>query len=115
MAMAGEATRHVQLYGAQLADPAKYRTYREHMTPILHRHGGRFTHDFTIGTVLASELAHPIDRLFLISFPDRRAAERFFADPSYLEVRRTWFEPAVTAISLIASFDQPALPSRPTS
>jgi uncharacterized protein (DUF1330 family) len=108
MLMAGESMRHVQLYGLQLADPAKYRTYRDHMTPILHRHGGRFGHDFAIAAVLASEVAHPIDRVFTIAFPDRAAAERFFADPSYLEVRRTWFEPAVTAYTLIASFDEPA-------
>jgi hypothetical protein len=34
-----------------------------------------------------------------------------FADPSYLEVRGTWFEPAVTAHTLIASFDEPAHPA----
>jgi uncharacterized protein (DUF1330 family) len=108
--MAGEAMRHVQLYGLALADPAKYRTYRERMTPILHRHGGRFGYDLAIAAVLASELAHPIDRVFTIAFPDRAAAERFFADPSYLEVRRTWFEPAVAAYTRIASFDEPAPP-----
>ena len=107
MRTAGEAMRHVQLYGLQLADPAKYRTYRERMMPILHRHGGRFGYDFAIAAVLASELAHPIDRVFTIAFPDRAVAERFFADPSYLEVRRTWFEPAVAVHTLIASFDEP--------
>jgi uncharacterized protein (DUF1330 family) len=97
--------RHIQLYAMQIADPATYGTYREHMTPILHRYGGRFVHDFAIASVLASEVAHPIDRVFAIAFPDRAAAERFFADPSYLEVRRAWFEPAVPAYTRIASFD----------
>jgi len=46
--------------------------------------------------------------VFTITFPDRATAERFFADPSYLEVRRTWFEPAVAAYTRIASFDEPA-------
>jgi len=104
----GVISHHVQLYGMQIADAAKYRTYREHMTPILHRHGGRFGYDLAIAAVLASQAAHPIDRVFTIEFADRAAAERFFADPGYLEVRRTWFEPAVVAYTLIASFDQPA-------
>lgn len=105
--MPAPAMRHVQLHGLQTADPAMYRTYREHMTPILHRHGGRFGYDFQVAAVLASERAHPIDRVFTIAFPDRAAAERFFADPAYLEVRRTYFAPSVAAFSLLAAFDEP--------
>ncbi len=106
--MAGEPTRHVRAYGLQVTDDARYRRYRAGMTPILHRHGGAFGYDFAIARVLASETDQPIDRVFTISFPDRAAAERFFADPDYLAVRRAWFEPAVSAITVIATFDEPA-------
>jgi uncharacterized protein (DUF1330 family) len=78
------------------------------MTPILHRHGGAFGYDFAVAHVLASETDQPINRVFTIAFPDRAASDRFFTDPAYLEVRRTWFAPAVTATTLIASFEQPA-------
>ena len=105
--MAGEATRHVSIYGLQVADDASYRTYRERMTPILHRHGGAFGYDFAIAAVLASETDRPINRVFTIAFPDRASGERFFADPDYLAVRRAWFEPAVTAVTVIGSFDAP--------
>lgn len=106
--MAGEPTRHVRAYGLAVADAAGYRRYREHMTPILHRHGGAFGYDFEIARVLATESDRPIDRVFTIAFPDRAAADRFFADPAYLAVRRAWFEPAVAAVTAIASFDEPA-------
>lgn len=70
--------------------------------------GGAFGYDFEIARVLASESDWPIDRVFTIAFPDRAAADRFFADPDYLAVRRAWFEPAVAAVTAIASFDEPA-------
>jgi uncharacterized protein (DUF1330 family) len=106
--MAAEPTRHVRAYGIQIEDAAGYRRYREGMTPILHRHGGAFAYDLAVARVLASESDHRIDRVFTIAFPDRAAADRFFADPEYLAVRRTWFEPSVAAITAIAAFDEPA-------
>lgn len=106
--MADSPTRHVRIYGLQVADGARYRRYREGMTPILHRFGGAFGYDFEVARVLASESERPIDRVFTMVFPDRAAADRFFADPGYLAVRRAWFEPAVAAITAIASFDEPA-------
>lgn len=104
--MAGD-TRFVQLYGLQVDDDAAYQRYRAAMTPVLHRHGGRFGYDFVIARVLASETERSINRVFTIAFPDRATAERFFADPAYLEVRRTWFEPAVSAVTMIGSFEEP--------
>lgn len=101
-------TRHVRAYGVQVSDEAGYRRYREGMTPILHRHGGGFAYDFAVARVLASESDRPIDRVFTIAWPDRSAAERFFADPDYLAVRRAWFEPSVAALTAIAAFDEPA-------
>jgi uncharacterized protein (DUF1330 family) len=106
--MAAEPTRHVRAYGVQIVDPAGYQRYRDGMTPILHRHGGAFGYDLAIARVLRSEAAHPIDRVFTIAWPDRAAAERFFADPDYRAVRREHFEPAIAAITAIATFDEAA-------
>ena len=104
------ATRHVRLYAMQISDPERYQRYRTLMTPILHRHGGSFRYDFAIARVLASDASHPIDRVFTIAFPDRTAADRFFSDPTYLAIRREWFEPAVAAFTQIAAFDEQVPP-----
>lgn len=101
------ATRHVRLYAMQITDPERYQRYRALMTPILHGYGGSFRYDLAIARVLASDASHPIDRVFTIAFPDRATADRFFADPAYLTIRREWFEPAVTAYTQIAAFEDP--------
>lgn len=112
--MAGDrpATRHVRLWGLHVADEPRYQRYRDAMTPLLHRHGGYFAYDVEVARVLASEAEQPpgreINRLFTIAFPDAATADRFFADPTYLAARREFFEPAVTAVTLIARFDEPA-------
>ena len=108
--MAGDATRHVELWALQITDAASYQRYREAMTPILHSYGGSFGYDFAIARVLASQARHPIDRVFTIAFPDAATADRFFADPAYLSARHSLFEPAVPALTRIASFDEPAAP-----
>ena len=104
--MAGD-TRHVRVYGLQVANDALYRRYREGMLPILHHHGGSFGYDLAVSQVLASETDRPINRVFTIRFADRARAAAFFADPSYLAVRRERFEPAVAAVTQIAAFDEP--------
>jgi len=110
--MAGERTRHVQVRGLHVIDDDKYRRYREGMTPILARHGGSFGYDFVVSQVLISQTERPINRVFTIRFPDRDRAAEFFSDPAYLAVRRTWFEPAVAAITQIATYDEPATDER---
>jgi uncharacterized protein (DUF1330 family) len=106
--MAGERTRHVLVRGLNVTDEALYRRYREGMRPILERFGGAFGYDFEVSRVLASESGQPINRVFTLWFPDRERAEAFFADPEYLAVRRECFEPAVNAITKIATFGEPA-------
>lgn len=107
--MAGDLTarpgRVGTVWALQVTDDDRYREYRAQMTPILHRHGGAFGYDFVIARVLASATPQPINRVFTITFPDRATEARFFADPAYLAVRRTWFEPAVSAITELARFE----------
>ena len=106
--MAGEpASRHVRLYGAQVDDEATYQRYREAMMPLLHEHGGGFRYDFAVSRVLISETSPPINRVFMIGFPSRAAADALFRDPRYLAVRRALFDPAVAAITQLAGYEEP--------
>jgi uncharacterized protein (DUF1330 family) len=105
--MAGDPTRFVQLFGAQVDDDVLYRRYRESMLPIVQRYGGAFSYDFVVSRALISETAHPINRVFAIHFPDRGRAEALFADPSYLAARHAFFVPAVSAITRLAAYDEP--------
>jgi uncharacterized protein (DUF1330 family) len=100
-------TRHVLLFGLHVTDDAMYRRYREEMLPIVRRYGGAFGYDFVVSRTLASETDLAINRVFTIHFPERGRAAALFADPTYLAVRRTWFEPSVAAVTQIAAFDEP--------
>lgn len=95
--MAADDRRHVVVMGLEVTDDAAYARYREGMTPTLAAYGGAFDFDFIVARVLRSPGSARINRLFAISFPDRATCERFFVDPSYLDVRREHFEPAVAS------------------
>ena len=95
------------LVGLHVTDDAKYAEYRAAMTPLLTAHGGGFRYDFEVSRVLISETAPAINRVFMIGFPSRAAAEAVFADPSYVAVRRALFEPAVSSITQLAAYDDP--------
>jgi len=60
-----------EVVGLQVTDEAGYARYRQGMLPILEEYGGSFRDDFRIAEHLRSEASHPINRLFLIAFPDR--------------------------------------------
>ncbi|MFT3766194.1 MAG: DUF1330 domain-containing protein [Minicystis sp.] len=104
--MDADARRRVLWFGLSIRDQALYQRYREAMTPILARHGGRFGYDFTIREVLKSEVEAPIDRVFSMLFPSRAAADGFFADPAYRAVRAELFEPAVERVSALGAYDE---------
>ena len=87
---------YVNIVGLHVTDQNSYTIYRANMTPILSQYGGSFQFDFEIARDLI-EPTRTINRLFAISFPDKASKEKFFADPRYLEVRRGYFEPAVSA------------------
>jgi uncharacterized protein (DUF1330 family) len=74
------------------------------MTPILHSYGGDFRYDFRIAEVLVNGSPHPINRVFVIRFPDQAAKEKFFGDPAYLQVRKAFFETSVDGVSIMAEF-----------
>lgn len=108
--LARATQRYVTLYGVQVTNEMLYQRYREEMTPILHGHRGSFGYDFTISKVLKSEVAHAINRVFTMVFVDRESYDLFFADPSYLKVRDTWFNQAVASVTKIGSYAEPTNP-----
>ncbi len=92
------------LVGLYVTDNEKYSRYRERVAPILEGYGGSFRYDFTIGTVLKSESVKPINRLFVLAFPDIQSKDNFFTDDRYLRVKAEFFEPAVRAVHPIAEY-----------
>lgn len=98
------------LVGLEVTDEDGYQRYRDGMTPILTSHGGRFRWDFRISEVLKGEREEPLNRLFVLSFPDAEAKEAFFSDPDYLEVRAEFFDRSVGAVARIAEY-QPVEPA----
>ena len=93
------------LVGLDVKDQSYYAKYRQGMTPILHSYGGSFRYDFTVEQTIAGAAKHPINRLFLISFPNRASRESFFKDPNYLKIRGEFFEAAVGARTTISEYE----------
>jgi uncharacterized protein (DUF1330 family) len=99
--MAAERGRYVILTGLEVTDDASYARYRSGMTPILESYGGYFGCDFGVAKVFKGP-SERLNRVFTISFPDRAAEKRFFADPSYRKVRVEHFEPAGARVAVLA-------------
>ena len=96
--------RYELLVGLHVTDQDSYTRYRQEMKPMLDAHGGCFAYDFTIDQVLVSGAEHPINRLFVISFPSEAARKAFFSDPAYRKVRDEWFAPAVAGATIISTW-----------
>jgi uncharacterized protein (DUF1330 family) len=92
--------------GLVVVDQESYSQYRKEMTPLLELAGGRFRYDFEVARVLRGETDAAINRAFVIQFPDKASKEKFFEDARYLEIRRRLYEPAVTAMVLIAETER---------
>lgn len=96
--MGASQPEHVSVVALDVIDQELYAAYRAHMQPSLQRYGGRFEYDLAIAQVLKQPGKTPFNRLFTLIFPSKQAKERCFADPSYLEVRRRFFDPAVAGL-----------------
>ena len=88
--------------GLNVTDPQMYAEYRAGIAPLLEAAGARFRYDFEIARTLKSESQYPINRVFVIHFPDRDSRDRFFADPNYRAIRARFFEPSVDGATTIA-------------
>ena len=91
--------------GLNVTDDEAYQTYRSEMTPILKLYGGGFRYDFRVAEVLKSESDAPINRVFVIRFPDEGSMSAFFSNEEYLRVRLRHFEKSVTDTVIIASYE----------
>lgn len=92
------------LVGLNVVDAEAYGHYRAEMTPLLEAAGGTFAHDFQADT-LKSEAKHPINRVFVIRFPDKARRNAFFSSPPYLDIRGRWFERAVQGATRLAEYE----------
>lgn len=97
---------HETLVGLHVVDEGVYARYREAMTPILERYGGGFRLDFIVARALRSDVPHEINRVFAIHFPDASRKEAFFADPAYRDVRAAYFDRAVKATAILATYER---------
>ena len=95
------------LVGINVTKPGIYELYRAAMTPILTRMGGSFRADFDVSRVLKNPGDKPVNRVFVIRFPDRAAHKAFFSNREYLKARAEFFERGVDAVTIIAEYDLP--------
>lgn len=101
-----EPARHEILVGLHVTDHETYASYRAAMSPLLAEVGGFFRYDFTIDQVLKGAGDPPINRLFVISFPDEATKNAMFADPAYVAVKKQFFEQSVAATNILATYDR---------
>jgi len=58
--------------------------------------------DYRVSEQLQPTTDPAVNRVFILSFPDRATKEAFFSDPAYLAVRAEHFEPAVAHVEELA-------------
>jgi len=92
------------LVGLEVTDDKNYAQYREAMSPILTGIGGGFGYDLKISEVLKSESENKINRVFTIFFPSEEVMNAFFTDSHYLEIKKKFFEGAVSSTTIMASY-----------
>ena len=104
--MAANTSRHEILVALHVHDDSVYDEYRARMKPILHSIGGYFRRDFRISESLA-EGDPSVNRVFIISFPDKPTMDRFFNDPDYKKARAEFFDASVSHTDTVAAYDLP--------
>lgn len=92
------------LVGLRVTDEARYRAYRDAMTPILESMGGFFRYDMRVSELLRGDAGEPFNRVFIISFPDEPTKDRFFTDPAYRAARDAHFEASVSSAVIISEY-----------
>ena len=93
------------LVGLDVADNDGYQAYRDAMSPLLQLMGGGFRYDFTIAKTLKNAAVHPINRVFIIYFPNGQTRDRFFGDETYLEIKKRLFETSVKDTTIIGEWE----------
>jgi uncharacterized protein (DUF1330 family) len=71
----GEPMKHERVVALAVADHALYARYRTEMTPLLEAAGGGFRHDFEVSRDLKPDGDPAINRVFVISFPNKTSMD----------------------------------------
>ena len=85
-------------------DEDAYQQYRNRTADLLAEDGGQRLYDFRVSEALTSAASHPINRVFLIRFPDEETMVAYFADDTYRSARAAHFEDAVAGATLIGAY-----------
>ncbi|MCF7980352.1 MAG: DUF1330 domain-containing protein [Pseudomonadales bacterium] len=95
-----------RVVGLCVTNDEMYQNYRTSMKPILAQYGGKFTYDFRVSEVLASPTHQDINRVFILTFPNRANMEQFFSNEEYLQVKHQYFEPSVASTTIMATYER---------
>lgn len=68
----------------KLDDPEMFETYRAQVMPTINAYGGRFVVRGGKFTVLEGEM--PFERIAVLEFPTRKAAEDWYHSPEYQRI-----------------------------
>ncbi|HEY0463994.1 MAG TPA: DUF1330 domain-containing protein, partial [Polyangiaceae bacterium] len=60
-----------------------------------------------VAEVLRAPIPAPFNRLFTICFPSTERREAFFSNPEYLAIRKSLFEPSVSATTNLGQLARP--------
>lgn len=94
-----------RIVALNVIDEDSYQQYRDSTAAILSRYSGERLYDFRVSDALTSGASHPINRVFLIRFPDKATMDGYFADPGYRAARERYFESAVAGATLIGAYE----------
>jgi uncharacterized protein (DUF1330 family) len=95
----------LRLIALQVDNPEIYAEYRAAMAPLLKQHGGEFLYDFEVAKVLKSVTDNPINRVFVMTFPDKKASDEFFNNPDYQAIRKKYYNASVSAATKILEIE----------
>ena len=95
-----------RIMGLEVIDDELYQKYRENMIPILNTFGGSFGFDFKVSHVLKSKTKDSINRVFTLDFPNKDMMDKFFSDPSYLEIKDKYFNDSVKSVTTISMHEK---------
>lgn len=90
--------------GLHVTDDASYREYRDGVKPLLEAHGGTLHDDCRIEESRRA-VEHPMNRLFIISFPDANAKRAFFENESFRQMHARYFDPERQGITTVAHYE----------
>lgn len=72
------------VYEWRLRDPKKFDEYRKQVIPTIEAYGGRFLVRGGRFTALEGEM--PFERIAVLEFPARKAAEDWYNSPAYQKI-----------------------------